>query len=524
MTTANFSQKLLNEVLETKDFYISQLPNDDCFSVLVELTLLEKEIKVQCQLPKQFPVLSPQIHATTDQGKKFHLPLIWDYQTTELPEHQLGRLLKENLLKPIIALQTVSPDEPISYGPCGGNVAATTDQELAKQQGWLPIYSQNREYLNILLEYFARSGGILSKKLLDKCIAIFGCGSGGSYLAEQLVRSGVGKLILCDMDEVKAHNLCRSGFEIAHLGMPKVYALARKLRNINPAVELTLINQSLMKLPFPQMKELIENSDVVVAGTDMPDANEKLNNFAYKLGKPAIFPGLYQRAAGGEIVLTIPGKTPCYDCSIGLWFLLKGFPRDKQEIDNEQLNDDSQEQSHNPKLEEIEDEQLNNSSEEQSNNLEQEEQTDSSNDEVSRGTLAYAGENSVLMAEPGLAGDIQHLDSITLKLILGLLLQDVPDDELCETRDFIRGLTIETNEGKSVIKNYVFTSHSPNFWFFSAVRDDPEQDYAYHTIWQETSEFRRSKCRVCGDEPEPLKPTGFSLKTLKKTQEQKSSI
>ena len=514
MTTTIFSQQLLNEVLETKDFSISQLTSNDCLSFLVEFTLLEKTIQVQCQLPENFPLLPPQIHAITNNGKKFNLPLIWNCQTDELPEYQLSRLLKETLLKPVIALQTISPDEPISYGPSGGNVAATTDKEFAKQQGWLPIYSQNREYLNIEEEYFARSGGILSKKLRDKCVAIFGCGSGGSYLAEQLVRSGIGKLILCDMDEVKAHNLCRSGFEIVHLGMPKVYALARKLRNINPAVELTLINQSLMDTPFHELKELIENSDIVVAGTDMPIANEKLNNFAYKLGKPAIFPGLYQRAAGGEIVLTIPGKTPCYDCSIGLWFLLKGIPR-PPETEDEQSNDDSQEQSNNPKQEEVQDEQLNNSSEEQSNNSEQEEQPNSSNDEISRGKLAYAGENSVLMAEPGLAGDIQHRDSITLKLILGLLLQDLPDDEPCETRDFIRGLTIETKEGKSVIKNYVFTSHSPNFWFFSAVRDDPEQDYAYHTIWQETSEFRRSKCRVCGDEPEPLEPTGFSLKTFK---------
>ena len=40
------------------------------------------------------------------------------------------------------------------------------------------------------------------KKLKSSSVAIFGVGGVGSYIAEALARSGVGKLILIDNDEV----------------------------------------------------------------------------------------------------------------------------------------------------------------------------------------------------------------------------------------------------------------------------------------------------------------------------------
>jgi molybdopterin/thiamine biosynthesis adenylyltransferase len=458
------SANLLGEVLSIGDFRESTVRLKNVVISVVRFTLPEIDFLVVCQIPNQFPVFPPRIIVVPPLGNEFELPIDWNYSTDEPPEHQLGRLIDDALFREVTALQTVRPQDSIIYGPVDSKVAATSDQTLAVQQGWQPIYSQKRVSLDITDKYFARSGGILSQKLSEKCVSVFGCGSGGSYLAEQLVRSGVGKLILCDMEIVEAENLCRSGYEIADLGVPKVEALARKLRNVNPSVQLRLYNRNLMDLPHEQLQEIIESSQVVIAGTDMPKAEERLNKYAYQLGIPAVFPGLYQHASGGEVVMTIPRKTPCFKCSLGhRWDLIRAFQPETEIAD-------------------------------MTENLGRVE----SEVDYSTGTLK---------AEPALAGDIQHLDSITLKLVWGLLLQDIPDEQPCETRDFIRGLSPQSSDNSFATKNFVITCHSPNFWFFPLVRDDPKQDYAYHSVWSETSEYRRLDCPVCGNNPDLLKPS-----------------
>jgi hypothetical protein len=452
----------LSEFLNIDNFCKSTTEFKKIVVSVVKFTLPDIDLIVECQLPDQFPVFPPRVIITPSQGSQFELPITWNHLTIEPPEYQLGKILKDALFREITVLQTVNNQEAVSYGPANSGIAATSDQDLAIQQGWPAIYSQNRVPLDISEKYFARSGGVLSQKLSEKCVSIFGCGSGGSYLAEQLARSGLGKIVLFDMEEVEAENLCRSGYEIADLGVSKVNALARKLRNINPAIHLEIHHENLLNLSHDQLRDTIESSHAVIAGTDMPEAQKRLNEYAYKLEIPAVFPGLYQKALGGEVVMTIPGKTPCYQCSLGhRWEFIRIYLPETETgetIENRMKIEPSMDYS-----------------------------------------------TGSLKAEPGLAGDIQHLDSITLKLLFGLLLQDISDDQPCETRDFLRGLSPKVNEGNFATKNFVITCHSPNFWFFPQVRDDPSQDYAYHSTWVETSEYRKLDCPICGDMPELLK-------------------
>ncbi len=70
-------------------------------------------------------------------------------------------------------------------------------------------------------------------------VIIFGLGGVGSYTAECLARSGIGELTLVDSDVVSPSNLNRQ-LEALHstVGLPKVEAVAARLRDINPAAVL----------------------------------------------------------------------------------------------------------------------------------------------------------------------------------------------------------------------------------------------------------------------------------------------
>ncbi len=78
------------------------------------------------------------------------------------------------------------------------------------------------------------------QKLQDSTVAVFGLGGVGGYVAEGLVRSGVGHLILIDKDVIEPTNLNRQILATADtLGMPKAEAAAQRAQSINSNVKTT---------------------------------------------------------------------------------------------------------------------------------------------------------------------------------------------------------------------------------------------------------------------------------------------
>lgn len=72
---------------------------------------------------------------------------------------------------------------------------------------------------------------------MDDRVHIIGCGSVGSTVAENLVRSGVTKFTLWDFDLVEPHNLANQMFLHKDIGKPKIEALLDILCDINPDVK-----------------------------------------------------------------------------------------------------------------------------------------------------------------------------------------------------------------------------------------------------------------------------------------------
>lgn len=77
-------------------------------------------------------------------------------------------------------------------------------------------------------------------------VLVAGLGGVGGYVAEALGRAGVGRLTLLDHDVVSLSNLNRQLLALhSTLGQPKVEVMAERLRDMDPTLELTLIDQFL---------------------------------------------------------------------------------------------------------------------------------------------------------------------------------------------------------------------------------------------------------------------------------------
>ena len=93
---------------------------------------------------------------------------------------------------------------------------------------------------------FQREQTLLGRAAMERLarahVMVVGIGGVGSYAAEGLARAGVGALTLVDSDTVGVTNLNRQLCALeSTVGMPKAEVVARRLRDINPQIEINCI-------------------------------------------------------------------------------------------------------------------------------------------------------------------------------------------------------------------------------------------------------------------------------------------
>lgn len=95
-----------------------------------------------------------------------------------------------------------------------------------------------------------RTGMLLGEAALaalgEKCVAVIGLGGVGAVAAEMVARAGVGRMVLLDSDCVSLSNKNRQLLALdSTLGRPKTEVLRERLLDINPALQLTVIDRYL---------------------------------------------------------------------------------------------------------------------------------------------------------------------------------------------------------------------------------------------------------------------------------------
>jgi molybdopterin/thiamine biosynthesis adenylyltransferase len=151
--------------------------------------------------------------------------------------------------------------------------------------------------------------------LANRRVVLAGAGSVGSRIGEDLIRSGVGAIVVIDPDRVDASNLARTVYSAADIGVPKPDALARRLQSIDPAVA---VDPHASHLGACDLTQMLAGASLVVAATDDMAEQALLAHHAYAAGVPLVACALYKKAAAGEVVLSVPAAgTACWTCTVG---------------------------------------------------------------------------------------------------------------------------------------------------------------------------------------------------------------
>jgi molybdopterin/thiamine biosynthesis adenylyltransferase len=134
-------------------------------------------------------------------------------------------------------------------------------------------------------------------------ISIVGCGSFGSALADMLVRAGVGKLTLIDPELLSVENIGRHILTSSDVEKPKVHALAKRLWEINPELEVEA-----------RQEKFCDASGLLICCADSRRCESMVNAVSLQKQLPAIYVGAYGAVRAGEVQFCVPGQTACREC------------------------------------------------------------------------------------------------------------------------------------------------------------------------------------------------------------------
>ena len=122
--------------------------------------------------------------------------------------------------------------------------------------------------------------------LAASSVTICGLGGVGSYVAEALVRCGVGKLILIDGDCVEVSNINRQlQAAVSTIGMRKVEACARHIRDVFPDCQVVCRPNVICG---ENVGELLADSGYIVDAIDDLPAKVAIAVYANQQGIPLI--------------------------------------------------------------------------------------------------------------------------------------------------------------------------------------------------------------------------------------------
>lgn len=149
--------------------------------------------------------------------------------------------------------------------------------------------------------------------LHGKKITIIGLGAGGE-IALHALRSGITKMDLYDFDMLEEGNLIRHVCGFRYIGQNKAHAVKDLL-----GAYLGAGSDAIVAYPHDifevqdLLSESIMTSDLTLVGTDTDASKFYVNEICVRLGRAAIYYGMYEDGCGGELFASLPGAA-CFEC------------------------------------------------------------------------------------------------------------------------------------------------------------------------------------------------------------------
>ncbi len=159
----------------------------------------------------------------------------------------------------------------------------------------------------VMLEEIGYEGQL---KLQNAKVCVVGIGGLGNPIATRLVAMGIGKIRIVDRDVIELSNLHRQTmFDESDIGQIKVEAAAKKLKKMNPDVQIEALPVSVND--FTAL-DIVDECNIVIDALDSVNARYSLNKACIKKNIPFVTGAAV--GVSGQAFTIIPKETACYHC------------------------------------------------------------------------------------------------------------------------------------------------------------------------------------------------------------------
>lgn len=148
------------------------------------------------------------------------------------------------------------------------------------------------------------------RRLKQSTVLISRVGGLGGVVAYELAAAGMGRLILAHAGNVKPSDLNRQLLMThAWLGRPRVECAARRLRELNPRIDVVEVPENLSEA---NAARLVAEADLAVDCAPLFEERYAMNAACVRLRKPMVECAMRELEA--QITTFIPGHTGCLRC------------------------------------------------------------------------------------------------------------------------------------------------------------------------------------------------------------------
>ncbi|HID1126399.1 TPA: HesA/MoeB/ThiF family protein [Clostridioides difficile] len=179
-------------------------------------------------------------------------------------------------------------------------------------------YSKYRRIINFIEDFSSNANETneMWENIKKSHVVIIGLGAVGTWVSALLVQNGVGKLTLIDNDVVEITNLHRQfGFSENDIGLLKVDAMEKRLKEFNENIEVNKINKFLNKTLLDD--EINYDVDLIINCADKPNVDTTslwVGEYCMKNNIPHIIGGGYNLHLSLIGQTIIPYKSACVKC------------------------------------------------------------------------------------------------------------------------------------------------------------------------------------------------------------------
>ncbi len=151
------------------------------------------------------------------------------------------------------------------------------------------------------------------QKIAAARVLVVGAGALGNEILKNLALLGFRNIVVVDLDAIEISNLSRTVlFGESDIGLPKAAAAAAAVKRLSPSTDAVSLTANIVS---EIGLGVFDWADVVLGGLDNREARLWLNRACWRMNKPFIDGAI--EGINGVARVFLPGKPPCYECTLG---------------------------------------------------------------------------------------------------------------------------------------------------------------------------------------------------------------